>query len=398
MLMNPYPLYAALRETAAVQKVEALLGAYVISRHEHIGPVLKNTAVFSSVLTGINGLMSKELGEDVLRYFRPENNLIASDPPLHTRLRTLVSRAFTPRRIAELEPRIRELSRELIDAMLAREEFDLISDLAAPLPVIVIAEMLGIEPERRLDFKRWSDNVIQVLATVGDMGTDMARVGAGLRELHTYLEGAIEQRRRAPRSHDLISALIEASASEGGLLSTVELIGFVRLLLIAGNETTTHLIGNGTVALLRHPAEMARLAAEASLIPNAVEEMLRYDGPVQAILRVTTRDTEVAGHPIPKDSRVMLLIGAANRDPRKFPEPDRFDATRDTQGQLGFGHGIHFCLGAPLARLEAKVVFEEIFRRARSLSFAPGHENRIPWSDTFMVRGPKALRLRAERR
>ena len=394
LLANPHPFFAALREATPVQKVEAFLGAYVVTRHEHIDALLKNTAVFSSRLMGFEQVMPPELGEEVLRYFRVDHNLISSDPPHHTRLRTLVSRAFTPRRVAGLEPHLREITRGLLDTMLARKEFDLMADLAAPLPVIVIAELLGIEPEHRQDFKRWSDAIIQAASfTI----RDKRHLGQDIRELQAYLEAAIEHRRREPRD-DLISALVEASAAEGGLLSNLELIDFVRLLLIAGNETTTNLLGNGMVALLQHPSEWERLVAEPSLLPSAIEEMLRYEGPALSVLRVTTQDTEVAGLPIPKDSRIMLLLAAANRDPRRFPEPDRFDITRDAHGHLAFGHGVHFCLGAPLARLEAKVVFEELLRRVRRVSFAPGQEGHIPWSETFIVRGPLSLRLRAERR
>jgi cytochrome P450 len=393
MKRNPYPFYASLREAAPVQEVPALMGCQVISRHEHIGPVLKNTAVFSSTIMAAGGLFPEEMGEEVLRYFRSENSLIASDPPLHTRIRALVSRAFTPRRIADLEPRIREIASGLIDALLPREDFDFVSALAEPLPVIVISEMLGIEPERRRDFKRWSDNVIKTAAL--GLGTpDLKSIAANLREFSEYMEAAIERRRREP-GDDLISALVQASE---GLLDPEDVTSFTRLLLVAGNETTTNLLGNGMVALLRNPSEWERLVQDASLVPNAVEEMLRYDSPAQAILRVTTQDTEVAGHPLPRGSRVMLLLGAANRDPRRYPDPDRFDVTRDTQGHVAFGHGVHFCLGAPLARLEVKVVLEELLRRVRRLSFAPGQEDTIDWGGNFILRGPRKLRLRAERR
>jgi cytochrome P450 len=394
--LDPYPFYASLREAGPVSFVESLMrGCYVLTRHEDITSVLKNPALFSSKLMAPGAMMPKELGEDVIRYFQAENNLLTSAPPLHTRLRNLVSRAFTPRRVAELEPRMRELSGELIDAMLAREEFDLIAELAAPLPVIVIAEMLGVEPERRLDFKRWSDDVLLAITLPGT-GAELVRLRESILAFHAYLEAAVERRRREPRQ-DLISALIEASEAEGGFLSTLDIIAFTRLLLVAGNETTTNLIGNGMVALLRHPSEWERLAADPSLMPNAVEEMLRYDSPAQAIIRVVLEDTEIAGQAIPKGARVLLLLGASNRDPRRFPEPDRFDVTREAQGHVSFGHGIHFCLGAPLARLEAAVAFEELFRRVRRVSFAPGQEETIPWNQAFLIRGPKRLRLKAER-
>lgn len=394
--LDPYPFYASLREAGPVQFVESLMrGCYVLTRHEDITAVLKNPVLFSSKLMAPGSMMPKELGEEALRYFQCQNNLLTSAPPLHTRLRTLVSRAFTPRRIAELEPRIRELSGELLDAMLTREEFDLILELGSPLPVIVIAEMLGIEPERRLDFKRWSDDVMLATTQPGTAG-ELSRLRESLLEFHAYLETIVERRRREPRN-DLISALIEASEAEGGFLSTLDIMAFARLLLVAGNETTSNLIGNGMVALLRHPSEWERLAADPSLMPNAVEEMLRYDSPAQALIRVVMEDTEIAGHALAKGSRVLLMLGASNRDPRRFPEPDRFDVTREPQGHVSFGHGIHFCLGAPLARLEAKVAFEELFRRVRRVSFAPGQEENIPWSQAFLIRGLKSLRLKAER-
>ncbi|KFA88079.1 cytochrome P450 [Archangium violaceum] len=393
--LDPYPFYASLREAGPIPFVPSLMrGCYVLTRHEDIASVLKNPVLFSSKLMAPSAMMPREIGEDVLRFFQVENNLLTSIPPLHTRLRGLVGRAFTPRRVAELEPRIREICGELLDTMLAREEFELVAELAAPLPVIVIAEMLGVEPERRLDFKRWSDDLLRTTAMMG-ASQELDRLRDSLLAFHAYLEAVVERRRREPRQ-DLISALLEASESEGGFLSTLDIMAFTRLLLVAGNETTTNLIGNGMVALLRHPSEWERLAADPSLLPNAIEEMLRYDSPAQALVRLVMEDTELAGQALPKGSRVLLLLGAANRDPHRFPEPDRFDITREAQGHSSFGHGIHFCLGAPLARIEAKVVFEELFRRVRRVSFAPGQEGTIPWNQAFLIRGPKSLRMKAE--
>ncbi|MGZ3459626.1 MAG: cytochrome P450 [Archangium sp.] len=395
VLANPYPTYALLRESAPVHYIEPVLQAHVILRHEDIGPILKNPAFFSSKGMDLSRRATSKLSPEARQLLLTDNSLIASDPPLHTRLRNLVSRAFTPRRVADLEPRIRELSVELLDAMLRKEELDLMEDLAAPLPVTVIAEMLGVEPERRRDFKRWSDDSIHSSAlSLAD--TEPTRLEASVRALHEYMRQAIAERRRAPRN-DLISALIEAGDKED-LLTEQDLIVFCRLLLIAGNETTTNLIGNGMVALLRNPAEWERLVGEPSLVPNAVEEMLRYDSPVQGIFRETTGELQVAGHTLPAGARVMVLFGSANRDPRKYQDPERFDITRDVQGHLSFGYGVHFCLGAPLARLEAKVVFEEMLRRVRRFEFAPGQADSIDFGGSLFLRGPKSLRLRAERR
>jgi cytochrome P450 len=392
-LRDPYPFYASLRESAPVLQVEAFGGAYAITRYDDITAALKNPGIFSSRRVAPVVSLKAESGEKARGYFGNSKNLISADPPEHTRLRALVSRAFTSRRVAELEPWMRSLTRELLDRMLAREEFDLMAELAIPLPVAVISELLGVEPERREDFKRWSDHVVQTMAmSVGPR--DPASILAGLQEFHTYLEEAIEQRRREPRG-DFISALLEASE---GYLDVPDLISFTRLLLVAGNETTTNFLGNALVALLRHPQELERLLENPSLINSAIEEALRYDGPLQSVVRVTAEDTEVAGHRIPEGARVMLLIAGANRDPRRFVEPDRLDITRDNPSSLSLGHGVHFCLGAPLARLEAKVVLEEFVSRVRHVSFAPGQEQSLDWGNSLQLRGPRALRLKAERR
>jgi cytochrome P450 len=392
-LRDPYPFYASLRESAPVLQVEPFAGAYAITRYDDITAVLKNPGIFSSQRVAPVVSLTAESGEKARGYFGNSKNLISADPPEHTRLRSLVGRAFTPRRIAELEPWMRSLTREMLDRMLAREEFDLMSELAIPLPVTVISELLGVEPERREDFKRWSDDVVQTMAMAVSL-RDPASILAGLEEFHTYLAQTIEQRRREPRG-DFISALLEASE---GYLNVPDLISFTRLLLVAGNETTTNFLGNAMVALLRHPRELERLLNDSSLTASAIEEALRYDPPVQLLVRVTTQDTQVSGHPIPEGARVMLLIAGANRDPRRFVEPDRLDITRANPSPLSLGHGVHFCLGAPLARLEAKVVLEEFVSRVRHVSFAPGQEQDLNWGNALMLRGPRALRLRAERR
>ncbi|WP_257459990.1 cytochrome P450 [Archangium lipolyticum] len=391
---NPYPYYEVLRETAPVHW-NAPLGVHLVSRYEDVLFVTKNPTPFSSKrsLVREEQYAAVESVAPTLVGTLRRGSLLTTDPPIHTRLRNLISRAFTPRRIADMEPRIRRISRELISHLPESGEFDLMKALAEPLPIIVIAEMLGVEPERRHDFKRWSDDTV-ASTTVLLKGGDPALVEPGVRELRDYLAGAIEARRKEPRE-DLISAMLENDEKEG-MLTAETAIDFCRLLLVAGNETTTNLLGNGMRALLSHPEQLERLAAEPALIPNAVEEMLRYDSPVQSITRFVTQDVEIAGTRIPAGSNVMALLGSANRDPRRYTDPERFDVTRNAQGMVSFGHGIHFCLGAPLARLEAKVALEELLTPGRRFSFAPGQREQVELTDHFSIRGPRSLRMRVE--
>jgi len=391
---NPYPWYAMLREKAPMHYVESAR-LYVASRYEDVQRILKDHAQFSSEgmrLGARFGMSLERLPEDV-RLYLVQRNLISSDPPMHTSLRALVSRAFTSRRIADLEGRIRELSRELIAAFIDKGEFDLLTDFAVPLPVIVISEMLGVEPERRHDFKRWSDAILAGTLVLSN-GGDLSEQIQNQRELTEYMKQAIARRRAEPRE-DLISALIQGNEKE--TLSPEELIAFCRLLLIAGNETTTNLLGNGLIALLENPSEEEKLRQQPGLLPGAVEEMLRYDSPVQGLFRMTKTDVALSGVTVPEGAQVMALLGSANRDERKFADANRFDVTRDAQGHLSFGYGVHFCLGAPLARLEMRVALEELFKATRRLEYVPGQRDHIPYMQSFLVRGPKELRLRFER-
>ncbi len=392
---DPYPYYAALRESAPVFRIEALKG-FAVSRYEDVLFVLKNPALFSSDAMNVPQMMSNvgQMPEKVLQAIKSPS-LVASDPPRHTRLRNVVNRAFTPRRVAELEPAIRLRARELLQGLLDKGEGDFMSEVAVPLPLVVIAQLLGIEPQRQADFNRWSNDII--LAT-GTKRTpeDAERIARSSSEMYDYFEQIVAQRQQAPQA-DLISVLVQNSGEEG-VLALDEVLSFCRLLLVAGNETTANLVANTLVNLLRHPEQLARLRADRSLVPNVIEEVLRYEPPILATLRRAREDVELAGVKVPAGSTLLPLMAAANRDSRRFPDAERFDITRETQGHVTFGHGIHFCLGAPLARLEARVMMEELLDSTRDISFAAGQAESLAWMESFLLRGPKSLRLRFERR
>jgi cytochrome P450 len=286
--------------------------------------------------------------------------LLMMDPPRHTQLRALVNRAFTPRRITALEPRIREIAAMLVDAFAARGEADLVAEFSAPLPTIVIAELLGVPPEDQEMFKEKSN------AMASFRPEDLQRPDGRLEltpmvELGAYLARIYEERRRQPRD-DLLSALLAAEV-DGQSLSMEELVGFAMLLLVAGNETTTNLISNAAVLLERHPDQRKLLIEEPSRIPTAVEEFLRFESPVQGLARTLTDSFEIHGTRLPAGGQVLLLFASANRDERKRGDPDRLDVTRDPNPHLAFGFGTHFCLGASLARLEARIAFETLLAR-----------------------------------
>jgi cytochrome P450 family 130 len=323
-------------------------GSWVLSRFADVWTAVHDPATFSSTCAEADQLMPQ---------------MIYMDPPRHTALRSLVSRAFTPRRVAELESRIRQVAGELIDQFAGRGHCELVHEFAAPLPSIVMADLIGVPEEHRESFRTWTEAFLEVTGP-----GDIAERAGNIYKLFGEL---LAERRRAP-TDDLMSALIEAQV-DGERLSEADLLGFCFLLLIAGNDTTTSLIGNGAELLARYPEQRAELVADPTLIPGAVEEMLRVESPTQALPRTATRAVDLHGVAIPAETRVMLLWGAANLDDREFPDPERFDVHRAAPRHLGFGHGIHFCLGAPLARLESRVAFEELLARVPEyqLSEAP---------------------------
>ena len=306
----------------------------------------------------------------------------------HARLRGLVNKAFTPRAVEALEPRIRGILASLLDDIDDAGGFDLMQAVAQPLPVIVIAEMLGVPPEDRARFKVWSDRRARLLEpTVSPRERAIALVASG--EFDAYFRKIIAARREAPED-DILSALVQAE-DEGERLNERETLNMLRLLLIAGNETTTNLIGNGMLALLRHPDQLRRLREDPGLIPSAVEELLRFDSPVQTTFRRALADCEVNGFELRKRDNLVVLVGSANRDPDAFEDPDRLDVGRGEAAQLSFGRGIHHCLGAPLARLEGRIVFEMLLERFSSIEL-PGHRPRFRKS--IVLRGLQSLPVR----
>jgi cytochrome P450 len=348
---DPYPYYERLRAEAPVHLSK--YGFWSIAAYDDVVHVLKTPQVFSSA--GMGGPTISSVGA---------RSIITTDPPVHTQFRNLVNRAFTPRMVADMEPRIREIANGLIDAVAPASAMDIVSDLATPLPVTVIAEILGVDASRRDDFKRWSTAIVSQFS--GGTVEEQQRIESDRQEFRAYFREQIDRRRKEP-SGDLISAIVAAEDAEIAL-SPEEVAAFVMLLLVAGNETTTNLIGNAMLALTAHPDQLAIVAEDPALVPSMVEEALRYDSPVQFLFRSTTEDASIGGTPIPKGNIVVPIYASANRDDAKYPDAARFDVTRNPQGHLAFGLGPHFCLGAPLARLEAKVAFEELFARTRNIA------------------------------
>jgi len=393
-LENPHAVFATLREKAPVCQVDN--GWWAVSRYEDVVFVLKHPEIFSSA--EMPSMRLTVLDERLREPIVPDHaSIVASDPPVHTRLRKLISGAFTPKAMARLEVRIREVVTSCIDAMLdklaaGRSQIDLIADLATPLPVIVIAELLGIDPERRADFKRWTDDVVNVPVGTKQAETEVCRILRSRKELREYFDGLLEGRRRRP-TDDVIGDLCRAEVADEAL-TTDHVLSLAITLLIAGNVTTTNLIGNGTLALLEHPDVLARLRARPELVPRFIEEVLRYDGPVLTLSRRATRDVTLSGVTIPEGAVVLPLVAAANRDPAMFAFPDRFDIDRETRGHVAFGFGIHFCVGAPLSRLEGRIAFDELLRRMPP--FSRGSE-RAEWLDTFGFRALRHLPLEIDR-
>ena len=348
---DPYPLYARLRAEAPVYRNDEL-DFWALSRYDDVAAAFRDFAAFSNA----NGVMVEPSmwGPDASRFI----SFLGMDPPEHTRMRGLISRAFTPRRVAALEPRIREMAGKYLDAALERGSFDFMTELAAALPLDVISELIGVPEADRAQVRRMVDQMLHREEGMRDIPPAAVEAGMFITEFSLNL---IAERRQVP-AEDLLSALVDAE-TVGTPLSDADLVAFLFLLVAAGIETTTHLLGSAWYWAWRNPAQ--RSAAFDGNITGWIEETLRYDSPAQVVARMAARELEFHGTKVPAGAQVLLLPGSANRDERVFPDPDSYDLGRDTSKLISFGGGRHFCLGAPLGRLEAKVVLEQLVARVR---------------------------------
>jgi cytochrome P450 len=383
---DPYPTYAALRREAPVYYVESL-AAYAISRHADVRRVMHDHRAFSS--EAMAALVARpadytDESEPIESDEEVPTSIIGTDGETHTRLRQIVSRGFTPRRIAVLEARMRRLAGEFLDPFVRAGGVDLQAAVSVPFPTVVIAELLGVAAEQRDDFRHWSEHMVQGVFEPPD-AVDQAAIATSGRLMSDWLDALIAER-EGTAGDDLVSVLLRAEL-EGGALTHEELRGFVFTLLVAGSITTAYLIGNAVDALLRDPSLQARARRDPAAVALVVEESLRRDPPTQLMFRTATDDVEIAGVTIPRRATVMPLIGAANRDPDAFPDPDRFDPDRDLAHHLAFGHGVHFCLGAALARLEATAAIQELLARTTRITAAGAPEPVV----SIVFRGPTRL-------
>jgi cytochrome P450 len=379
---NPFPLFARARREHPVFR-HAGLPVVSIFRHADVMAVLKDSATWSNSFD-VPGVDRTKL---------PPPSMLGQDPPEHTRLRSLVNQAFTPRIVRRLQPRLHEIAGELLDRALEQGEVDLVQALTYPLPVIVIAEIIGVPLADRDRFKDWSDVAVENLGNalfVPPTPERLERLGSLLREMGAYFAALADERRRQP-CDDLLTGLVQAEV-DGSRLSHEEMLQMLVLLLVAGNETTTTLIGNAVLELLAHPAELARLRADRALLPGAIEEVLRYSSPVQMDPRRATRTLELAGQRIDEGQLAVCWIGSANHDEAVFSEPERFDIGRRDQRHVAFGFGPHYCLGANLARLEAEVAVGMLLARTSSIERLD--DGPLPLHPSIVFRGVTRLPVR----
>ena len=381
---DPHPFLRHLRETDPVNATP--IGIWRVTRYADCQALLRHDAA-----TGVRLANGRRFREEELPDAMRDGGefMLSQDPPVHTRLRKLVSKAFTPRAIARIRPRLEQIARQQLDAACERGEMDVIRDLALPVPSTMICEMMGVPVADRERFTQWTGEATHLLAALTSPPEVIERGLAASEQLYSYFDALIAERRKS-LSDDILSDLIRAEEA-GDRLSGDELIVQAVGLLIAGFETTIGLIGNGIRQLIQHPAELAKLRSDPSLIAPAVEECLRFDGPILLTVRIAHADIELGERTIPKDAMIFAMLGAANRDPAVFPEPERFDVTRDPNPHIAFGGGTHLCLGAHLAREEARVAISEFVARATEPEIL---EDDIEWGQSlFRVLGRLPVRF-----
>jgi cytochrome P450 len=387
VLPNPYPFYARLREADPVHWDEETGGAWVLTRHADIVSALRDPRFSAQRFTPTTDWMPEELrarlGPALTAISR---QLLFIDPPDHTRLRNLANRAFLPRVVEAMRPHIGEIVTALLDEVAPRGQMDVIGEFAFPLPVTVIAEMLGVPPADRDKLGKWTEDFGTILDG-GDLTFESILAAlSGVAELMDYLRGILAEHTTQPRD-DLMQAFL-AAEERGDTLSEDEVLANLVLLLAAGHGTTTHLIGNGLLALLRHLDQLALLRDDSARAPTAIVELLRYDGPVQLTSRSATTALTIGEREIQQGQEVIMVLGAANHDPTAFPDPDRLDLTRRESHHVAFGHGIHYCLGAPLARVEAEIAFTALLQRFPTLRLETTEPE---WVPSAVFRGLAAL-------
>jgi pimeloyl-[acyl-carrier protein] synthase len=383
VLANPYPLYHRLRSEDPVHW-DPFLHAWVVTRYADVVTVLQR---FSADRTPT----PEQLSEMGLSLLTPLARLMVRqmlflDPPAHSRVRGLASRAFTPRRVEMLRAHIQDITDTLLDAVQARGRMDVIADLGVPLPAIVTEELLGVPTADRRQLTRWSADFAEVLGNFQHNPDRAQRVLRSVNEMVSYFQEAVREHRAHP-CDDLISAFVTAEM-DGDRLTDDEIVANTIVTMVGGQETTTNLIGNGVLTLLRHPDQMEKLKADPDLVSSAVEELLRYESPSQHTARLAPDDVELGGRLIRKRQAVIAVIGAANRDPERFPDPDRLDICRPDNRHVAFAWGGHFCFGAPLARLEGQIAFTSLLRRMPDLRLEPGP---LAWGTNLGLRGLTAL-------
>ncbi len=389
VVRDPYAYFAHLRNTDPVHWNDRW-GGWLVTRYDDVVRAFRDPERLSSDRMAH---FQRELTEHdrerlqvLIRYF--SKWLVFTDPPYHTRVRMLVNKAFTPTSVERLRPRVRQIVHELLDGVEHRGEMEFLREFAFHLPVIVISEYLGVSPEDREAVKEWSDETSRIFFIRADDPARRERSQAGLIKLLEYFEPLIYERRKNPRD-DLVSALVQAE-ERGDLLSHDELLATCTVLLFAGHETTTNLLANGLLALLQHRDQWELLRQDPSLTRSATEELLRYDGPVKATFRWAKVDVELGGKTIRAGDRMLLVLASANRDPERFPRPDDVDITRNPNPHVAFGHGIHVCLGAPLARLEAQEAFAALVQRLPNIRLA---SEQLEYHPTIVSRALVALHV-----